>query len=97
MLVHNFAPVASGINPPIAYGYSTDGCSWTLSKEVPADCTLHYTDGTSIQLPSCGNRPQLAFDVDGVTPLGLFGGVTGAPRTKPGGGSGEYTSFRPIV
>jgi hypothetical protein len=97
MLVHNFAPVAAGVNPPIALGFSLDGRTWTLSKEAPANCTLSYTDGTSIELPSCGNRPQLAFDDDGVTPLGLFGGVTGKPVTKPGGGSGEYTSFRPIV
>lgn len=96
MLVHNFAPIAPGVNPQIAYGYSIDGRNWTLSKEPPADCTLKFTDNTSIELPSCGNRPQLAFDSDGVTPLGLFGGVTGSPRTKPGGGSGEYTSFRPV-
>lgn len=40
MLVHNFAPVAEGVNGPIAYAHSLDGHSWTLSQEIPADCTL---------------------------------------------------------
>ena len=65
MLVHNMAAVAPGVNGPIAHGYSPDGRDWTLSTVIPANCTLSYTDGTSIELPSCGNRPQLAFDDDG--------------------------------
>ena len=94
MLVHNFEPVAKGVNGPIAYAHSVDGHSWTLSQEIPADCTLRFTDGTNLTLGSCGNRPQLAFDDDG-TPIGLFGGATAG--TKPGGGSGEFTHFRPVL
>ena len=94
MLVHNFAPVADGINGPIAYAHSVDAHTWTLSAEIPADCTLRFTDGTNITLGSCGNRPQLAFDEDG-SPIGLFGGATsGRPAD---GGHGEFTHFRPVV
>ena len=90
MLVHNFEPVAEGVNGPIAYAHSVDGRSWTLSKEIPADCTLCFTDGTNITLGACGNRPQLAFD-DAGTPIGLFGGATSG---KSDGGHGEFTHFR---
>ena len=94
MLVHNFAPVADGINGPIAYAHSVDAHTWTLSAEIPADCTLRFTDGTNITLGSCGNRPQLAFDDDGL-PIGLFGGATSGRPV--GDGHGEFTHFRPVV
>lgn len=42
----------------------------------------------------CGNRPQLAFDPDGATPIGLF---NGAHTHKPGNAHGEYTLYRPIL
>jgi hypothetical protein len=69
LLLHNFAPVAPGVNGPIAYAHSTDAHTWTLSKEIPADCTLRFTDGSNITLGACGNRPQLAFDENGA-PIG---------------------------
>lgn len=93
LLLHNFAPMAEGVNGPIAYAHSVDAHKWTLSPEIPADCTLRFTDGTNVTLGACGNRPQLAFDEDG-SPIGLFGGATSG---RPAGGTGEFTHFRPVV
>lgn len=65
-----------------------------MSAETPFDCTLKFNDGSNYTIGGCGNRPQLAFDPDGATPIGLF---NGAQTHKPGNAHGEYTLYRPIL
>jgi len=95
MLVHNF----QGPQGEMALAHSVDGREWRLSPETPANCTLHYTDGTSDEIRGCGNRPQLAWKpgtagTGSPVPIGLF---NGAQSSKPDNGKGEYTLFRPVL
>lgn len=98
MLMHNFENVSAGVSGPSAYGYSADGHNWTLSREIPYDCTLMFTDGSNLSVGGCGNRPKLAFQPGSdAVPIGLFSGAGRHPPTKPGGAAGEYTLFRPVM